>query len=123
MSRYFDRFSTRVSHLSGTAHAFIFAVALIILWAASGPWLHYSELWQLSVNTATTIVTFLMVFVVQHTQNRDTLALHAKLDELIYATKGARNDLIEVESQTEDEIQHLREVVAEHNATEAQRLP
>jgi low affinity Fe/Cu permease len=87
----FDRFARWIAEKSGSAVAFCGAVALIAAWAMSGPLLHFSELWQLSVNTATTIITFLMVFVIQHTQNADTRALHAKLDELIRAIPAADN--------------------------------
>jgi low affinity Fe/Cu permease len=86
----FHRFAKRVSELSGSAPAFIAALALILGWMASGPFLGFSEVWQLTINTGTTIITFLMVFLIQHSQNADTKSIHAKLDELLRAIEGAR---------------------------------
>jgi low affinity Fe/Cu permease len=86
----FAKFAAKVTEIAGSAPAFGASLALIIGWLVSGPFLHFSELWQLSVNTATTIITFLMVFLIQHSQNKDTRSLHAKLDELLRAVEGAR---------------------------------
>ena len=103
----FERASRRIVEATGTATAFFLAVAAIVAWAAGGPALHYSERWQLIVNTGTTIVTFLMVFLIQHQQNKDSLAIHLKLNELIAATKGASNRLIDAEDFTEDELRAI----------------
>jgi len=87
--------------------AFVAALALILLWALLGPVFHYSDTWQLVVNTATTIITFLMIFLVQNTQNRDARAIHLKLDELIEHVQGARNSLIALEDMSDDELDRL----------------
>lgn len=99
MNKWFHRFATRIAHLSGHWATFMFAVGVIVAWAIAGPLLGFSELWQLTINTATTIITFLMVFMVQHTQNRDTEVLHAKIDELIRAIDRADNRLIGIENE------------------------
>jgi low affinity Fe/Cu permease len=109
----FHRFSTAIAHGAGKPATFIIACALIVLWAVSGPAFGFSETWQLVVNTATTIITFLMVFVLQHTQNRDSQAVQAKLDDLILAVRRADNQLIGAEDLTEHELRHLREMIAE----------
>jgi len=88
--------------------AFIIATLACIVWAVTGPLFNYSDTWQLVINTGTTVLTFLMVFLVQHTQNRDTTATHAKLDELICATDKARNELMRVEEKTEEEVKEIR---------------
>jgi low affinity Fe/Cu permease len=105
----FTRFSHRVSWLAGRPVAFVSAFILIVVWAVSGPFFHYSETWQLVVNTATTIVTFLMVFVLQNTQNRDGEAVQAKLDELIYALRGADNRFVGAEHLSDAELKALRD--------------
>jgi len=110
--KLFDKFSNAVSQGSGKPTTFVAACALIVLWAASGPVFGFSETWQLVVNTATTIVTFLMVFVLQHTQNRDGEAVQAKLDDLILALKHADNRLIGAEQLDIHELHHLRELIA-----------
>ncbi len=105
-----DRFvaiARRTSEATGTAWAFLAAVMIVVIWAACGPMFQYSETWQLVVNTGTTIITFLMVFLVQSTQNRDSKAVHLKLDELIRAMKGARNDLVDLEELSEEELEKL----------------
>jgi len=107
----FTRFAHSVSHLSGKPLTFAVAVALIVVWAVSGPFFGYSETWQLVVNTATTIITFLMVFVLQNTQNRDGEAIQAKLDELIYAVKGADNKFVAAEQLSDEELKRLRELL------------
>src|SRR5438552_913904 len=91
LRRWFLRFSTRTAEWAGSHWAFALAIALILAWALSGPVFGFSDTWQLYVNTATTLVTFVMVFVIQNTQNRDSKAIHLKLDELIHATPNARN--------------------------------
>ncbi|MGO1079251.1 low affinity iron permease family protein [Inquilinus sp. CA228] len=108
-SPWFARFATRISHLAGHPITFGAAAGLIVLWAAIGPFAGFSDAWQLTVNTATTIVTFLMVFLIQSTQNRDTAALQIKIDELIRATRTARNSLLDLEDHSEEEIRQIRE--------------
>ncbi|HEY9011330.1 MAG TPA: low affinity iron permease family protein [Devosia sp.] len=109
-SRLFSDFSNAIARGSGRPITFVAAVLLIVVWAISGPIFGFSETWQLVINTATTIVTFLMVFVLQNTQNRDGEALHAKLDELILVS-NAENRFIEAERLTEDEIRRLRRII------------
>ncbi len=91
----------------GSSWAFILAVVIIILWAFTGPMFGYSDMWQLVINTGTTIVTFMMVFLIQNTQNRDAKAIHLKLDELIKATKGARNSMIDLDKLSDEELRRL----------------
>ena len=106
-----DRFR-KFAHLTaqgvGSPWAFLICLVLIVIWAVTGPMFHYSDTWQLVINTATTIVTFLMVFLIQNTQNRDARAIHLKLDELLHAVKGARNRLINLEDLTDEEMDHLQ---------------
>lgn len=104
----FDAFAARSSKVAGRPIAFMAAVGVILVWGATGPVFHYSDTWQLVINTGTTIVTFLMCFLIQATQNRDAAALHAKIDELIRVTDDARNALIGAERRTEEEIAELR---------------
>jgi low affinity Fe/Cu permease len=92
----------------GAPWAFAFAAILIVFWGLTGPFFHFSDTWQLVINTATTIVTFLMVFLIQNTQNRDAKAIHLKLDELIRSTKTARNTLIDLEKMTDEELAALQ---------------
>jgi low affinity Fe/Cu permease len=113
---FFHQFSNIVSRGAGKPATFALACGLILFWAISGPFFGFSETWQLVVNTATTIVTFLMVFVVQHTQNRDGEAVQAKLDELILAVKRADNRLIGAEDLTGHELHKLRRMIAERVA-------
>jgi low affinity Fe/Cu permease len=103
----FRRFAHHVSNVVGSPATFIAAVALIVVWAATGPFMHYSETWQLVINTATTIATFLMVFLIQNTQNRDARAIHLKLDELIHGVKGARNKVIDLQDRSDEELLEL----------------
>jgi low affinity Fe/Cu permease len=105
----FRRFAHRVSNVVGSPAAFITAAAVVVVWAACGPFMSYSETWQLVINTATTIATFLMVFLIQNTQNRDARAIHLKLDELIRGVKGARNDVIDLEERSDEELLKLQE--------------
>ncbi|HZS34749.1 MAG TPA: low affinity iron permease family protein [Methylomirabilota bacterium] len=104
----FTNVATRVATAVGSARAFLAALVLVVIWGATGPMFHYSETWQLVINTATTIITFLMVFLIQHTQNRDALAVQLKLNELIAAVRGASNELIDVERLSDDELEDLR---------------
>ena len=93
----------------GSAWAFAGALLVIVIWLVTGPIFHYSDTWQLIINTATTIITFLMVFLIQNTQNRDAKAVHLKLDELIRAIKDARNELVDLEELSDEELQRLEE--------------
>lgn len=111
MDKIFGTFAHRVSSWSGQPLAFILAVTIILCWIVTGPVFNYSDTWQLIINTGTTIVTFLMVFLIQNAQNRDGSAIQAKLDELIRAVKGARNDFIGIEHLTEAELEHIKAVL------------
>jgi low affinity Fe/Cu permease len=107
----FRRFARYTSNLLGSSWAFCAAVVIVVLWAVSGPYFGYSDAWQLTINTGTTIVTFLMVFLIQNTQNRDSRATHLKLDELIKSVRGARNNMIDLDRLSDEE---LRELEAEY---------
>ena len=104
MRDHFRRFATRVSEAVGSPAAFILGVTLIVLWAVTGPVFGYSDTWQLVINTGTTIITFLMVFLIQSTQNRDARAIHLKLDELLRGVKGARTAMVALENSTDEEL-------------------
>jgi len=106
---HFRRFAHGTSRVAGSPWTFAVACLVIIGWAMTGPMFHYSDTWQLVINTGTTIVTFLMVFLIQNTQNRDTRAMQLKLDELIRALKGARNRLVDLEEMTDEELDRLQE--------------
>ncbi len=115
----FRRLARKTSELVGSSWAFFVALLIVLVWLASGPYYHYSDTWQLIINTGTTIVTFLMVFLIQNAQNRDAKVFHIKLDELIRAVRGARTELVDLEELTDEEInliqtefQLLREKVA-----------
>jgi low affinity Fe/Cu permease len=104
----FDRFARWIEREVGSPITFLFAVAVIAVWVLTGPMFVWSDTWQLVINTATSIVTFLMVFLIQSTQSRDTRAIHLKLDELIRVNKAARNSLVNVEEMSEAEIQEVK---------------
>lgn len=104
----FARFATLASHTSGHPSAFIFAVVVILVWAITGPLFGFSDTWQLVINTGTTIVTFLMVFVIQNTQNRDSAAIQLKLDEIIRSMESANNALLNMEELDEKELEEIR---------------
>ncbi len=109
MAHLFSRLANATSRFAGKPHAFLSAVLIVFIWALTGPLFGYSDTWQLVINTSTTIVTFLMVFLIQHTQNRDTLALQLKLAELIIVMKGAENRVATIEDMDEDELDELHE--------------
>jgi low affinity Fe/Cu permease len=104
----FRAFSRNIALAVGSAWAFIVAISVVIIWAATGRMFHFSDTWQLIINTGTTIVTFLMVFLIQNTQNRDGKAIQLKLDELIRALKGARNKLVDLEDLSDEELKKLQ---------------
>jgi low affinity Fe/Cu permease len=110
----FSKFAQTISHAAGTAAAFALATATILVWAITGPIFQFSDTWQLVINTGTTIVTFLMVFLIQHTQNRDTLALQLKLAELIIAMKGAENSVATIEDLPEEQLEELHKKLSAH---------
>jgi len=107
LSQLLERFSRKATEATGTSTAFILACLVIIVWITTGPLFHFSDTWQLVINTGTTIVTFLMVFLIQRSQNKDALAIHLKLNEIVAALDGASNRLIDVEDLTEAEIKTL----------------
>ena len=104
---WFEHFSTAVTKWTGSTLGFGVACSVIFVWASTGPFFHYSNTWQLVINTATTIVTFLMVFLIQRNQNKESLAVHLKLNEIVAAVEGASNRLIDVEDLSEDELKLL----------------
>ncbi len=107
LSALLERFSHHATKATGTSGAFVLAVLVIVVWAITGPIFHYSDTWQLVINTGTTVVTFLMVFLIQRAQNKDALAIHLKLNEIVAALEGASNRLIDVEDLSEPEINAL----------------
>lgn len=104
----FDKFASVVTRVTGTPTVFIAALAIIIIWALTGPIFHFSDTWQLVINTGTTIITFLMVFVIQQAQNKESMAMQLKLNELIAATKGTSNRVIDIEDLTDHELLVLK---------------
>jgi len=123
VSDAFRVFARRSSMMLGSAWAFSGAVLVILVWILTGPTFHFSDTWQLIINTATTVITFLMVFLIQNTQNRDAKAMHLKLDEMIRALKGARNQLVDLEDLSDEDLKKLEEQFrrlrrkAEHDGT------
>ena len=118
MERTFELVANRIARAMGRPVTFLISCALVIVWALSGPLFHFSDTWQLLINTGTTIVTFLMVFLIQNTQNREGKALHAKLDQLILALETAQNRFIGLEKRSETEIEQMREEIEEHLESE-----
>jgi low affinity Fe/Cu permease len=108
MKDFFRKFANKTSEIVGSAWAFIGAFLLILVWGVTGPLFHFSDTWQLVINTGTTIITFLMVFLIQNTQNRDAKAIHLKLDELIRGVKGARTDMVDLEHLSDEELERLQ---------------
>jgi low affinity Fe/Cu permease len=107
LNELFRKFAHKISEIVGSAWSFIIAVIVIIVWAMTGPMFSYSDTWQLVINTGTTIITFLMVFLIQNTQNRDAKAIHLKLDEMIKATPKARNHMIDLDKLTDEQLKDL----------------
>ena len=122
LSRMFDHFAFRAAQYAGRPVAFISAVALIIGWAATGPFFGFSETWQLIVNTGTTIITFLMVFLIQHAQNKDSSAVQLKLSELIVAIRQADNKIADAEEMTEDELRIARKILTQKSHGEKSQV-
>jgi len=108
MNDWFRKFANKTSEAMGTPWAFIAAVLLILGWAISGPVFGFSEVWQLVINTGTTIITFLMVFLIQNTQNRDAKAIHLKLDELLRGVEGARTSMVDLEDLSDEDLKKLQ---------------
>jgi low affinity Fe/Cu permease len=117
----FGRFAARCSHYLGSRWAFISAIGVILIWAVTGPIFHFSDTWQLVINTGTTIVTFLMVFLIQNTQNRDARAIHLKLNELIHAVDKAKNRMIDVENLSDFELDELARTYEQIRTSAEQR--
>ncbi|MEO5942850.1 MAG: low affinity iron permease family protein [Ferruginibacter sp.] len=109
---FFERFSNKVTKAAGSTAAFVGALSIVIIWAATGHFFHYSDVWQLVINTGTTIVTFLMVFLIQKSQNKDSLAIQLKLNELVAAHEFASNRLVDVENISEDELKVIQKYYA-----------
>ncbi len=107
MRELFRKFAQMTSAAVGSSWAFILAVLIIVVWAVTGPMFHYSDTWQLVINTGTTIITFLMVFLIQNTQNRDAKAIHLKLDELIKGVSGARTSMVNLEQLSDEDLERL----------------
>lgn len=109
MNEIFHQFASKVAAITGSPWTFILALIIIFIWILSGPIFNFSDTWQLAINTGTTIITFLMVFLIQNTQNRDAKAIHLKLDELIHGVKGARTGLVDVEDMTDEDLEKLHQ--------------
>ena len=120
---YFSHFTRATARLAGRFSTFVLMCILVLIWAVSGPYFHYSDTWQLTINTGTTIITFLMVFVIQATQNRDAEAIQIKLDEIIRALEGAHNAMLDLEELEEDDLIRMRDnyLRIAHEAREALR--
>jgi low affinity Fe/Cu permease len=119
----FSKFAQGLSEWAGSARTFMAAIVLICLWAITGPWFHYNDTWQLIINTSTTIITFLMVFLIQNTQNRDNDVLHIKIDELLRVTKDAQNALLSLDDLDQKELRALRKEYRAIGDTESLNSP
>ncbi len=119
MQTTFTRIATRIATASGQPLTFLLAVGIIVVWGVSGPLFHFSDTWQLVINTGTTIITFLMVFLIQNSQNRDSAAMQAKLDELLRAVENARSQFIGIEHLNDDQIELVRSALERHAKKEA----
>ena len=117
----FGRFASQSSHILGSRWSFIAAIGVVVVWALTGPIFRYSDTWQLVINTGTTIVTFLMVFLIQNTQNRDAKAIHLKLNELIHAVDKAKNKMIDVENLSDFELEELARTYEKLRTTAQER--
>ena len=122
MRELFRKFAQITSQAVGSSWAFILAVLIILVWAVTGPMFHYSDTWQLVINTSTTIITFLMVFLIQNTQNRDAKAIHLKLDELIKGVKGARTSLVNLEQLSDEDLERLQKEFERIHHKETQEI-
>ncbi|MDP8250632.1 MULTISPECIES: low affinity iron permease family protein [Pseudochrobactrum] len=120
MGKYFSNLSEEITKITGHYGSFLIAITFIIIWSLSGPFFNYSDTWQLIVNTTTTIITFLMVFLIQNSQNRDSCALHTKVDELIDALKNADERVIGIEHLPLEELKKLRDKIEHHAALKSQ---
>jgi low affinity Fe/Cu permease len=127
MNLWFSRLASRTAQLVGHPYMFLFAIVVLVAWAVSGPFFHFSDTWQLIINTGTTIITFLVVFLIQNTQNRDAKALHLKLDELIRSHVPARNDMIDIEKLSDEELDELEKryaaICEENKARKSRKQP
>lgn len=112
MNEFFRKFANKTSAVVGSAWSFLIALVVIVVWGITGPVFRFSDTWQLIINTGTTIVTFLMVFLIQNTQNRDAKAIHLKLDELIRGVKGARTGMVDLEDLSDEELEQLQKEFA-----------
>jgi low affinity Fe/Cu permease len=121
MNEFFRKVAQKTSQMVGTSWAFLIAILTVVVWAATGPMFHYSDTWQLVINTGTTVVTFLMVFLIQSSQNRDTRAIHIKLDEIIRVQKSARNSLINLEEMTDEDLDRIQAEFSRLHQREVQR--
>ena len=122
LDRFFTTFASKIAGIAGRPVAFVLAVLVIAIWGITGPLFGFSDTWQLVVNTATTIVTFLMVFLIQNSQNRDAAAIQAKLDEIIRTLDGARNRFIGIEHKTDIEIEEIRKALEQECEDEDDRV-
>jgi low affinity Fe/Cu permease len=122
MRNFFRIFAQKSSDSLGSPWAFVIGCVIVFVWAFMGPLMHYSEMWQLIINTGTTIATFLMMFLIQNAQNRDALAIHLKLDEVIRAVDGARNSMLNLESFTDDELAKLQDEFKKLGKSKAEEI-
>ncbi len=125
MADAFRKLAKRVADWTGSASAFLWMVLIVIIWASSGPYYHFSENWQMVINTSTNVITFLMVFLIQNSQNRDSKMLHLKMDELIRANRKARNIMIDLDRHTDEELTKLHEefvTIKQHTTNELDKI-